>query len=1010
MSAGVVELNALFVLVGLGILFAACGWETWLELGRDLGLALVLGVSAVGVATTTALVVGAGLSTSTVLVLVVVIFGVAVGVGVRRHSPHPTRLGPLPGLPRTLGPMLTTAGAIIAIALALDLFVSFRHAPLVAYDAWNFWIPKAKTLYFFGLDAHLLRSIPNSSYPLLVPGLDAIVFRFAHTLDPAALAQQYGFLLLGLVGSVVSLLSPISRRGLVWLFVATMLVVPEVSHRWFQLLADWTLDTFFVVTALMLLRWLVTRERWLLWAVPIPLAAMLVTKREGQVFAAALVLALAVATVRERKTVWPRIAAFTLPAYVVSQLPWRLWWTAHHFASDLTGGGIAQPGSLLRAAKSAVIVVQLVFSYQLWLLAVPIGLLAAAAAVLVRRDALPAVTFYIGVSVLGLAAFIWAIWATPTIPLDVHDRAADPVPREAASLALLSLAFAPRFASMALERYELPILSLHPAEAVARLIRRGHGIVVSASPRVVIAAFLCVQWVLAAALALVVRHNGWIYYQGGDQLWYYSTAWLFGHGASPQPLVGYLWSVLLTPIALLAGPNVANAYPAIILVDVLVLLPVALLALYGIARLLAGRLFAYWVLLLWLVVPFAGIRYTNTGYHQRYTELLLPQGFGLTAMADFPTMVATLVAAYFCARIVFARDRSVLTAVGAGLAAGASIGLKPSNALFLLGPPLALLFARRLSTMGWFLAGLAPSVLLLALWKYRGYGYLPLLHADATVQLAAGAHLVALHVPSYGHFNWQHFTNQLDLLREHFWSARLIEWLVIAGAIGAARRSWASFVFVGGWFFAFALAKGGASDTTIEDGNLLRILLPAAPAFVLLIALVPLVVPGLPERIAATTARPWAIPRRAAWAAFGAAALVTAVVPAVVIAGVTPLHGSAPAAVAVQQPPVPAGIDMGLHVRGNVLTWRPQHAAGGAVFYHVFRTAIDQPLYDCPPPLGAAVQCHLQASDLGTTHVERFVDHTAGRKHWRYVVAVAANWVNDPAFGDVYELSVPAAS
>ena len=30
------------------------------------------------------------------------------------------------------------------------------------------------------------------------------------------------------------------------------------------------------------------------------------------------------------------------------------------------------------------------------------------------------------------------------------------------------------------------------------------------------------EWVAVLATALVVRHAGWIYYQGGDQLWYYT--------------------------------------------------------------------------------------------------------------------------------------------------------------------------------------------------------------------------------------------------------------------------------------------------------------------------------------------------------------------------------------------------------------------------------------------------------------------------------------------------------
>jgi hypothetical protein len=531
----------------------------------------------------------------------------------------------------------------------------------------------------------------------------------------------------------------------------------------------------------------------------------------------------------------------------------------------------------------------------------------------------------------------------------------------------------------------------------------------------VVGAFVLAEWAITLGLGITVRHNGWIYYQGGDQLWSYTTAWLFGHGISPQPLVGYLWSILLVPVSLVSGPDIANAYPAIVLFDVLVLTPIALLALYGTARLIAGRLFAYWVLLLWLFVPLIGIAYTNTGYHQRYTELLLPQGFGLTAMTDFPTMVASLVAAYCCARIVFAHDRSIVTAVAAGLAAGASLGLKPSNALFLFGPPLALVFARRVSTIGWFLAGLAPSVLVLALWKYRGYGDLPILNGAAATRDAAGLQVVALHVPHYVHFNWQHFTNQLDLLREHFWSARLIEWCVIAGMIGAARRSWATFVFIGGWFAAFALVKGSASETTIEDTNLLRILIPAAPAFVLLLACLPFIVPGVTRRLSTGQERVRSLARPTAYAAMAAAGLITVVIPAAVIGAATPLHGPAPAAIAVQQPPLPADLDLGVHAKrrrggATVVSWRPQHAAGGTLFYHVFRAPLASPLYSCPPPPGAAEQCYLQATDLGAVHGSTFVDRSAGRAHWRYVVGLSANWLDDVAFGDVYGLSSPASS
>ena len=38
------------------------------------------------------------------------------------------------------------------------------------------------------------------------------------------------------------------------------------------------------------------------------------------------------------------------------------------------------------------------------------------------------------------------------------------------------------------------------------------------------------------------------------------------------------------------------------------------------------------------------------GYHQKYTELTLPQLLGLTSVPDFPATVALLVCAFFCLR------------------------------------------------------------------------------------------------------------------------------------------------------------------------------------------------------------------------------------------------------------------------------------------------------------------------------------------------------------------------
>ena len=56
-------------------------------------------------------------------------------------------------------------------------------------------------------------------------------------------------------------------------------------------------------------------------------------------------------------------------------------------------------------------------------------------------------------------------------------------------------------------------------------------------------------------------HNGWIFYQGGDQIWLMTTGWLLGQGELGPPDVGYGWPLLLAPLTWLTGPSFVDAMP-----------------------------------------------------------------------------------------------------------------------------------------------------------------------------------------------------------------------------------------------------------------------------------------------------------------------------------------------------------------------------------------------------------------------------------------------------------------
>lgn len=541
-------------------------------------------------------------------------------------------------------------------------------------------------------------------------------------------------------------------------------------------------------------------------------------------------------------------------------------------------------------------------------------------------------------------------------------------------------------------------------DTVAGWLRRGRELALSVRPAYVLGSLLLLQWLAVLAFALTVRHNGWLYYSGGDQLWHYTGAYLLAHGALPPAFVGYGWSILLLPLAPFVGPNLVSALPGLVLFNTLVLLPVALLCVYGIGARIAGRLFGYWAAALWIALPYLGILVVEPGYHQKYTELTLPHVLGLTAMSDFPTMIGLLVSAYFCLRAL--ESGSWITMGASGLAAGYAIAIKPSSAIFLFGPAVLLLAKRWQSALP-FVIGLAPVLLTLALWKYRGLGQLGT-SGPEPVRLAGGIDdfLRRVHNPETN--SWAHFKANIDALREHFWVTRVLEYVPIAGAIALLVRSRSAFLLIGTWFFAFLAIKGSYHEAQVDNASFFRILLPAFPAFVFLIASVALLIPGVRARSAVRTFE-WRGTRLTVAAV--AAALVFAVFPLAVVAAMPKLHDGGTRAVRLGQSEIPVSGRIALHAttRGGAvqLTWRAQPSRAASVFYRVFRSnAPDGGLACANSPGDASDDCRLFMESRAATKTTSFVDNP-GHGTWTYRIGVSANWLNDPQLGDDYVVSPP---
>ena len=387
-----------------------------------------------------------------------------------------------------------------------------------------------------------------------------------------------------------------------------------------------------------------------------------------------------------------------------------------------------------------------------------------------------------------------------------------------------------------------------PPSALAPLVRGADAL----TRHVVVAlgAIVAAQVAATVALFFSINRNGWLTYQGGDQIWLVTSGWLLGHGTIGYGLTSHGWPLLLAPLTWITGSSSVDLLPLTTILQVCVLGPIATLAVYDIGARLAGRLAGLWCAAAFVAAPFAAIPYFIQRYHDSWVDQFLPQAVGLTQQADFPSVVAVLVAAALTVRALQAGAQR--EALLAGTFAGVALALKPSNALFLGGPLLAFLLARRFGHILLFAVALAPALVALTIWKSRGLGEIPLF-AQGEVRLAAGlGDPVAASVTSWFdrtvHLNFDTWKQNMSNLREFTWSARVVQFLPLAGAIAVARRSVPAAGFFLAWLLGYVVVKGAASVATVESGSYWRLVMPALPAFVLLTAAIPLLVPTLVDR------------------------------------------------------------------------------------------------------------------------------------------------------------------
>ena len=331
---------------------------------------------------------------------------------------------------------------------------------------------------------------------------------------------------------------------------------------------------------------------------------------------------------------------------------------------------------------------------------------------------------------------------------------------------------------------------------------------------------------------------------------------------------------------------------------------------------------------------------------------------------------------------------------------------------------LAYLVARRWREGAAFAIAILPSLLLLVLWKERGLGYIPALTLPH-VQLAAGNDAplgASLNLDRYIDLDFQHWRDQMNQLREFFWSARLAQWAPFAGLIAVIRaRRGAIAALLGGWLAAYIVVKGFSPRASIETNTFWRLLMPAWPAYLLLFASIPLLVPTLARRLG-ERARPAEADRDP-----------------VAVGGDGRSRGSRrsprvhrgfrthQAADSGHRPadrvrcdiltPVDDGISVHVERVGSSrrVTWSPGSWRAN-VFYRVYRT--DGPGDDTQCALSESVSwsCYLISPPIATTREPVFVDTSPPAAGATYRIGVGTNWVDDPEQGDVFDFSPPATA
>ena len=237
------------------------------------------------------------------------------------------------------------------------------------------------------------------------------------------------------------------------------------------------------------------------------------------------------------------------------------------------------------------------------------------------------------------------------------------------------------------------------------------------------------------------------------------------------------------PIAGFSGASLMDGLRAIVLFNQLVLAPIALICVYGITRTFASRSYAYLVSLAWVIAPVASFTTSWPTTTPATSTSRCPRSVGLTGLGDYPSMVMLLVATYFLLRAV-SSGADISTQSQPASRSGSRSTSSPRTRCTYRAVVVALTRRPGSARSRDRRSDMVPSLIGLALWKYRGLGYLPAFASPSSVPPAtiAPAFLGGIDLHQYVSLDWRHLHHNLDRhSRVHLEPAN--------GLLGRARRA-----------------------------------------------------------------------------------------------------------------------------------------------------------------------------------------------------------------------------